>query len=143
MKGYNTLDSVVIAITRHSRKVLDGQIIAKFVHVCAIYGFLIKAGRIWQKVTKPCFQKKYKKSSHSLELQGAVDLFSYSSGTGKRKYISQIYRSWWQWLIYKSIVLSEPYVDFIPKKLECINHVQKWLGARLRKQLKEKKSKIL
>ena len=35
MKEFNTLNSVVIAITRHHWKVLDGQIISKFCHVYA------------------------------------------------------------------------------------------------------------
>lgn len=35
MKGYDTLNSVVIAITRKNKKVLDGQIISKFCHVVA------------------------------------------------------------------------------------------------------------
>ena len=38
---------------------------------------------------------------------------------------------------------SEPYVNFMPKKLEHVNHVQKWLGTRLGKHKNEKKSTIL
>ena len=35
------------------------------------------------------------------------------------------------------------YVSFMSKKLEHVNPVQKWLGARLRKHKNEKKSTIL
>ena len=40
MKGYNTLNSVMIGITRHNTKVLDGQIIAN--------EFLVGAAKVWE-----------------------------------------------------------------------------------------------
>ena len=44
---------------------------------------------------------------------------------------------------YKKIVDAKLYGDFTPQKLECVGHVQKTLGIRLRKLRNEKKHEIL
>ena len=44
---------------------------------------------------------------------------------------------------YKKVVDAKLWGDFTPQKLECIGHVQRRLGTRLRKLRNEKKYKIL
>ena len=44
---------------------------------------------------------------------------------------------------YKKVVGAKLYGDFTPQKLECVGHLQKRLGTRLRKIRNEKKHEIL
>lgn len=45
---------------------------------------------------------------------------------------------------FQSVVSSEPYgKDFVIDKLECVGHVQKRMGGRLRKLRRDMKGKIL
>ena len=44
---------------------------------------------------------------------------------------------------YPAVVESKPYGDIVPVKLECVGHVQKMLGTRLRNLRSDYKGKML
>ena len=67
-----------------------------------------------------------------METTGAVRIFERSLATRGLKYTNMLGDG--DSSTYNSIVESQPYgEDCIPNKLECIGHVQKRVGSRLRK----------
>ena len=75
------------------------------------------------------------KSSRSLEAAGAIEIFNRC--ITKHNLICHEYDI----SSYKEVVDSKPYVDYsiISAKLECVEHVQKRLGTKLRTKVKEYK----
>ena len=76
-----------------------------------------------------------------MESKGAINIFSKSIEKYNLRYVHYIGDG--ETASYKKIVDAKLYGDFTPQKLECVGHVQKTLGTRLRKLRNEKKHEIL
>jgi hypothetical protein len=78
-------------------------------------------------------------SSGAMESAGAISIFNRS--VEKNNLIYAEYLGDGDTSSFKDVVDSEPYKEYsvIPVKLECIGHVQKRLGTRLRKLVKNQK----
>ena len=74
-------------------------------------------------------------SSGSMESQGAVSIFARSIEKYNLRYMHFMVTQ-----IPLKVLDSKPYYEIAPKKLECIEHVQKRLGTRLRKLHSDMKS---
>ena len=85
--------------------------------------------------------KNHSGSAGSMESHSAINFFADSIGKYKLRYANYI--SDGDTESYKKVVNSKPYGDFVPQKLECVGHVQKRLGTRLRKFRNERKSQVL
>ena len=92
------------------------------------------------KVTHTC-SKNHSGSAGSMESKGPINIFSKSVEKYNLRYV--YYISDGDTESYKKVVGAKLYGDFTPQKLECVGHVQKRLGTRLRKLRNEKKHKIL
>jgi len=79
------------------------------------------------------------KSSGAMESVGAVEIFK--SSIQKYNLIYDEYLGDGDTSSFKDVVATEPYKEFgiEPKKLECIGHVQKRVGTRLRNLVKQHK----
>lgn len=77
-----------------------------------------------------------------METAGAVTIFERSCATRGLKYKDMLGDG--DSSTYSTIVESKPYgEDCIPNKLECIGHVQKRVGSRLRKLKSSNKGRKL
>ena len=92
---------------------------------------------IWIK-THEC-NSNHTKSSGSMEAAEATEIFNRS--ISKHDLIYHEYLGDGDNSSYKEVVDSKPYVDYsiIPEKLECVGHIQKRLGTRLRTKFKDYK----
>ena len=92
---------------------------------------------LW-KATHIC-SVNHSKSSGAMEGAGAVEIFHRS--VEKNNLIYYQYLGDGDTSSYKEVVDSNPYIEYdvTPVKLECVGHVQKRLGTRLRNIVKQYK----
>ena len=136
-RGHSSLNGVVTAMS--DGKCLDVHVLSKHCKRC----------RIWeQKKEKPEYEEwkathqcniNHKKSSGLMEAAGAVEIFQHS--VQKHKLVYSKYLGDGDTSSFKEVVESNPYSEFdiLPEKVECVGHVQKRLGTRLRNMVKEYK----
>ena len=75
--------------------------------------------------------KNHQGSAASMETCSAVELFNRSIALNKLRYVTCIGDG--ESASYRHVVDSNPYPDIVIKKGECIGHIQKRMGSRLRK----------
>ena len=129
-RGHASLNGVVTAIA--SGKCLDTAVFAKNCKSC----------QKWQsKKGTPEYESwfadhdckiNHKKSSGAMEAVGAVNIFC--SSIEKHGLIYENYIGDGDTTSFKEVVDAKPYEKYgiTPKKLECVGHIQKRLGNRLR-----------
>ncbi|XP_065680580.1 uncharacterized protein LOC136094527 [Hydra vulgaris] len=141
-RGYSSLNGVVSAISKDNKKVLDVHVMSKFCKSCAV----------WKKKKNSLEYEHWKanhrcdinhsKSSGAMESAGAIEIFHSSVEKYGLRYAHYIGDG--DTASFNDVVQSKPYGDeLIPIKWECIGHIQKRLGARLRNKRKELKGKLL
>ena len=136
------MNGFISAISTENKKVTDYQVFSNF---CK--GYLIweqkkgtKEYNSW-KETHVCKINHYQ-SSGAMESAGAVSIFSSSIEKYNMPYSHYIGDGDTE--SFKKVVDSKPYGhDLKPIKLECVEHVQKRLGTRLRKLRNDMKGKVL
>ena len=140
-RGHNSLNGVVTGISRENKKVLDVQIFSKFCHSCSKWESQKGTPEYehW-KISHTC-SKNHIGSAGSMESKGANNIFTNSLQKYNLRYADYIGDGDTE--SYKKVTDTKPYGDFIPQKLECVGHVQKRLGTRLRKLRNEKKPEKL
>lgn len=126
-RGFQSKNSCASIISIDNGKVLDVDVLTKYCQGCR------QAGKSTEKQTKHemnC-QRNYDGTSGGMEVASAVKMFQRSQHDRAVRYMSFLgdgdSRS------YKAVVESKPYGDLSITKLECINHVQKRMGTRLRR----------
>ena len=137
--GYSSLNGYVAALSMESGKVLDIEVMSRFCRFC-------DANKNLQKTDPITFQNfranhscsaNYKGSSPNMEVTGAKRMFSWSISNQKLRYVEMY--SDGDSKPYPAI--KDTYVngndsDIEVQKKECVGHVQKRVGTRLRKQKK-------
>ena len=137
-RGHVSHNGVVTAISLHTKKCLDVEILSDKCKAC-------------QKWKKKESDPKYEEwranhqckinhvgSANSMEAAGAVRIFNRSSATRGLVYMDMLGDG--DSSTHNSIVESKPYGDdSIPRQLECIGHVHKRVGSRLWKLKNSKK----
>ena len=139
-RGFSSLNGAVVATSKEG-KVMDYQVMSKHCMGC----------RIWKsregtpeydnwKASHIC-SINHQKSAGAMEAEGAVAIFKRSVPTHNLRY---------RWYIgdgdteaFNKVKNSNPYGDVVPEKLECVGHVQKRLGTRLRTLRNNTKGKAL
>jgi len=129
-RGHSSYNGVVTAIS--NGKCIDRHVMSKYCRGCQKWK--TKQGTIgfenW-KAEHRC-PINHTKSSGAMEAAGAVAMFS--SSVEKHKLIYSKYIGDGDTSSFKEVINAKPYHHFgiIPIKLECVGHVQKRLGTRLR-----------
>ena len=141
-RGHTSLYGVSSVISIDSGKVLDVAIKSKYCHECAVRKPLQdpEAENEWAEKHKNICCKNYSGSSGGMESAAVVDMFCRSQslyGVRYTKYLGDGDSA-----SYKRVLDANPY-DCKVEKLECIGHIQKRIGGRLRRLLKEKKGVLL
>ena len=133
-RGHASLNGIVTTIS--NGKCIDVETMTKYCRGCAM----------WEKKKKSPWYDMWKaehvctinhtKSSGAMEGSGATSMFNRS--IAKHNLIYREYLGDGDSSSFKEVVDSEPYKQFsvTPKKLECVGHVQKRVGTRLRKLIK-------
>lgn len=136
-RGHSSLNGVVTAIS--GNKCVDVQVLSKHCRLCHIWER--KQGSVeyetWK--SKHVCNINHTKSSGAMESAGAVEIFSRS--VSKNELIYHEYLGDGDTSSFKDVVAAEPYKEYnvTPVKLECVGHVQKRLGTRLRNLVKQYK----
>lgn len=129
-RGHTSLNGVVSLSCIDTRKILDVEVFSKYCHGCAC------------KIVNHKCEKNYQGSIGGMEVEGAVKMFARSEA--KRNVRCKNYLGDGDSKGFDQVVQSKPYGDeFEIKKLECVGHVQKRIGGRLRRLRKDfKKNKL-
>lgn len=128
-RGYSSLNGVVSAIAANTGKVIDVKIFSKFCRC---------PNRLNNEHGNNCIAN-YSGVSGGMEVKGVLTMFRESQPKFNVRYKN--YLGDGDSASYPSVVADQPYgPTFSIEKLECVGHVQKRMGSRLRK-LKAKKSK--
>jgi hypothetical protein len=131
-RGYSSHNGVVTVISLDTKKCLDVEVLSDKCNQCQKWGKRTNdpSYSAW-KASHIC-KINHEGSAGSMETTGAVRIFERSLATRGLKYTNMLGDG--DSSTYNSIVESQPYgEDCIPNKLECIGHVQKRVGSRLRK----------
>lgn len=119
-RGHSSLNGVVSATSFDTGKVLDVEILTKYCHGCVHGSPFHKCAR------------NYTGTSGGMEVSGAVNIFLRSEETRGVRYTK--YLGDGDTKAFLKVKETAPYGDSVNiEKLECVGHVQKRLGTRLRK----------
>lgn len=136
-RGHASLNGVVTAIVED--KVVDKQAFSKHCKGCKMWN---------NKMGSPAYERwqadhichvNHTKSSGAMEAAGAIQMFNRS--VEKNNLIYSEYLGDGDTSSFKEVVTHDPYKQYHvqPVKLECVGHVQKRLGTRLRNVVKAHK----
>lgn len=120
-RGHNSLNGVVSAISGETGKVLDVKILTKYCRC---------RGRLEQKHETGC-TANYQGTSGGMESQGILEMFRESEAKYGIRY--KYFLGDGDSSAYPNVVKEQPYgPEFEIIKRECVGHVQKRMGSRLR-----------
>ena len=135
--GHSSHNGYVAGV--NSGKVVDVHVMSKYCRQCQIWEpkKYTDEYQLWH--ATHIFNLNHTKSSGAMESAGAVEIFQRS--VDKNKLVYNEYLGDGDTSSFKDVVTSKPYekYDIDPIKLECIGHVQKRLGTRLRNLVKQHK----
>ena len=129
-RGHASLNGIVTAIS--SGKCLDTAVLSKHCKACHIWESRKGTPEYENWLASHNCKINHKKSSGAMEAAGAVEIFCRS--VDKHGLIYQDYIGDGDTTSFKEVVAAKPYEKYgiTPNKLECVGHIQKRLGNRLR-----------
>ncbi|XP_043258074.1 uncharacterized protein LOC122400607 [Colletes gigas] len=139
-RGFSSRFGVTTLIGKYSKKVLDAVIKSSFCQACALSKSKMATEEfdIWFENHKEKCSNNHHGSAGKMEVDAAVEMFFRSVEKYGVKYTRYIGDG--DCKTYKAIVDACPYgEDTIVEKKECIGHVAKRMGARLRSVKKQSK----
>lgn len=128
-RGHQSLNGVISATCIETGKVIDVSILTKHC-LCPNK----------ENHSDTC-TANYQGSSGGMEVAGIKEIFAHSIEKYNVRYIN--YLGDGDSKAYNAVVACKPYGEIPINKFECVNHIQKRMGARLRKLKKELKGKKL
>ena len=131
-RGHASHNGVVTVISLDSKKCLDAEILSDKCQQCQKWQAKTNDPKYHEwKASHNC-KVNHTGSANSMETVGALRIFERSVATRGLIYKDMLGDG--DSATYNTIVENKPYgEDCIPNKLECIGHVQKRVGSRLRK----------
>ena len=136
-RGYSSLNGVVTAIGVPNGKVVDVEIMSRYCNTCTCYQHLLKTDPEKYKdilVEHDC-QLNHKGSAPAMEMEGALEIFKRSIEKHNLRYTGYLGDGDTKSFIAVENIYPQQKVE----KLECIGHVQKRVGRRLRELKKNVK----
>ncbi|GFY19107.1 uncharacterized protein TNCV_3877951 [Trichonephila clavipes] len=133
-RGHSSLIGVCTVIGAETGKVLDREVLSSFCKECDSYKgvkFGIKYNK-WQRAHKISCRKNYSCSAGKMEVDGMLKIFNRSEKLHNLKYSNYIGDG--DTKTFNALSENKPYGDdYLIQKIECVGHVQKRMGTRLRK----------
>lgn len=142
-RGHTSQIGVCSVIGAKSGKVLDLEVLSLACKVCSAWKGK-RSGKDfeeWYASHADSCTKNHEGSSAKMEVDGMVKIFHRSveeRGVRYTRYIGD-----GDTKTFSSICNSKPYNDMLPMKIECVGHVQKRMGSRLRKLKQDYRGKTL
>ncbi|XP_074114231.1 uncharacterized protein LOC141537255 [Cotesia typhae] len=139
-RGFNSLFGVTTLVAKNCKKVVDTVVKSSFCQGCNVWKNKkysdIAAYNDWYESHEELCTINYKGSAGKMEVDAIVEMFYRSNENHGVKYANYIGDG--DTKTFKGILDMDPYDGnpFVQKK-ECVGHVQKRMGARLRKAKKE------
>ncbi|GFW19284.1 uncharacterized protein TNCV_256111 [Trichonephila clavipes] len=118
-RGHTSLNGVVTAVSVDTGKVIDAEILSRKCS-CHFNGNLH---------SDEC-SANYFGNSGGMEVEGALRIFNHSEVLHNLRYTQ--YLGDGDSKAYKAVLESKPYKDVNIEKLECVGHIEKRMGTRLR-----------
>lgn len=132
-RGFSSMNGVVTIIASETGKCLDYQVMSKVCNACNTWDA--------KKATDPDDYNNFHASHNcpinhegsagSMEAAGTVMCFSRSVDNRQLRYLKYIGDG--DSKSYNEVVATNPYPGHTVEKLECVGHIQKRVGTRLRK----------
>lgn len=133
-RGHTSVVGACSVIGAESGKVLDYEVMSTFCKVCSSYRgpkFGPKYAQFFLRHKAVC-KKNHCGSSGKMEVDGMLKIFKRSESLHQVKYLEYIGDG--DTKTFSTLSESLPYeADHPLKKLECVGHIQKRMGTRLRK----------
>ncbi|GFV04379.1 uncharacterized protein TNCV_920001 [Trichonephila clavipes] len=133
-RGHSSLIGVCTVIGAETGKVLDREVLSSFCKGCDSYKgvkFGIKYNK-WQRAHKISCRKNYSGLAGKMEVDGMLRIFNRSEKLHNLKYSNYIGDG--DTKTFNALSENKPYGnDHLIQKIECVGHVQKRMGTRLRK----------
>lgn len=126
-RGHTSLSGVVTATSVATGKVIDVECLTKYCSKCKL------------KVGAHICHANYAGPSGGMEAKGAVDIFCRSEHARSARYVEFLGDG--DSKAHLAVNEAKPYGDIKIEKAECIGHIQKRMGARLRRLVNEWKGK--
>ena len=134
-KGFSSKIGVVTAIGCVTGKVLDTETKSKVCKGCDMWAKKREsdpdAYRKWLATHPPNCEASHQGSSGSMEAASGVEIYRRSTNKNNLRYTRFIGDG--DCNSFKSVAESKPYGDIPVEKIECVGHVQKMMGTRLKK----------
>ena len=131
---------IVTVISSNSNKCIDYRIMTKTCKACQSWESRKDTTEYEKFITNHDCDINHEGSSGAMEAAGLVECFMSSVQDRKLRYINYIGDG--DSKSYSDIVAKDPYNGKEVKKLECVGHIQKRVGARLRKLKSNSKSNL-
>ena len=134
-RGHASLNGIVTLIS--NGKCIDNEVLSKYCRGCQMWHGKKGTAEYDSWFSEHDCQASHDKSSGAMEAAGTVAMFNRS--TKQNKLIHHEYLGDGDTLSFPEVLDSKPYksYDIEPSKLECVGHIQKRLGTRLRNKVKE------
>lgn len=138
-RGFSSLYGIVTLIGWHTGKVIDFIVKSKYCKSCEYWENHADTAEYqeWLQTHKESCQSNHEGSSGKMEVDGMIEMFQRSLELHNVKYSQYVGDG--DSKTFKGILDAKPYEDIDVRKKECIAHVQKRMGTRLRNLKKNTK----
>lgn len=138
-RGFTSLFGLVTLIGNYSAKIVDCTVKSKYCKACEYWKNKegIDEYTEWAQNHKDNCDVNHDGSAGKMEVDAVVEMFQRSEALHQVKYTHYIGDG--DSKTFKGITDARPYEDLIVLKKECIDHVQKRMGTRLRNLKKHTK----
>lgn len=143
-RGFSSRHGVCTAIGVETGKVIDIEVLSSYCHSCEVWSKRknTKEYDIWLQTHKSNCQANHTGSAGSMEVEGMQRIFSRSEKKHNAQYVTYVGDG--DAKTYQSIAKIQPYgPDVKVSKIECVGHIQKRMGTKLRKIKDEYRGKKL
>jgi len=139
-RGFSSLFGITSLIGWFSGQIVDVEVKSKYCKSCEQWKKKLDTCDYdeWYKTHADVCKANHEGSSGKMEVDAVIEMFHRSKDLHDLKYSSYIGDG--DSKTFKGIIDSEPYEDLVVQKKECISHVQKRMGTRLRNLKKSSKN---
>lgn len=132
-RGFSSSYGVSTIIGIYSKKVVDAIVKSSFCQACTTQKRLMDPNdfETWYADHEEQCLANHEGSAGKMEVDGITEMFQRSVEIHGVKYATYVGDG--DSKTYKGIISAQPYDDIIVKKKECVGHVEKRMGRRLRK----------
>lgn len=144
-RGYSSKNGAVFIISVRTGEVLDFEVLSMVCHQCQAHGtedFNSEKYKQWKETHKPVCPINHSGSSGDMETKGAIRLFLRSISKHNLKYTIMVGDGDTGCFGSVHAALKKEYgAEYEIEKEECVGHIQKRMGTRLRDLKKQYKGK--